>query len=124
MHDGRSPSGTHMLPIRKGEHVPARQKKMNTSNHIKLDVAADLVMICTQISLSPFDAVTFNVVVVVSRLAGKPAFKVTATLGTPLMSPALIGKLTGWYAREPTLPSRGATMSHEFALLASPLQFF
>jgi hypothetical protein len=60
------------------------------------DCAAAFVMICTQISLSPLEAVTFSVVVVVSKLAGKPALKVTATLGTPLMSPALIGKATGW----------------------------
>jgi hypothetical protein len=53
-------------------------------------------MICTQMSLSPFEAVTFSVVFVVSRLAGKPALKVTSTFGTPLMSPALIGKVTGW----------------------------
>jgi len=60
------------------------------------DCAAAFVMICRQMSLSPFEAVTFSVVVVVSKLAGKPALKVTATLGTPLMSPALIGKATGW----------------------------
>merc|ERR1712146_309615 len=93
MHDGRSPSGTHML---QGKHVPTRKKKMNTSNHNQIGCSSRLSHDRTQISLSPFDAVTFNVVVVVSRLAGKPAFKVTATLGTPLMSPALIGKVTGW----------------------------
>jgi len=39
------------------------------------DCAAAFVMICTQISLSPLEAVTFSVVVVVSKLAGKPVSK-------------------------------------------------
>jgi hypothetical protein len=56
---------------------------------------ADFVIICTQMSLSPLEAVTFSVVVVFSRLAGNPALKVTETLGIPLTSPALIGKVTG-----------------------------
>jgi len=87
-----------MLPIRREKHMPCCKKREGKAlqTTIKLAVAADLVMMFTQISLSPLDAVTFSVVVVVSRLAGKPALKVTATFGIPLMSPALTGKVTGW----------------------------
>merc|ERR1712216_628038 len=42
MHDGRSSSGTHMLPIRKREHVPARRKEMNTSNHNQIGCSSRL----------------------------------------------------------------------------------